>query len=223
MNQRPEKTIKLGCLGPALLIAFIIAITGVPMALAFFGVEAFKTGRLTDLDHPERFDPIKHLPIAKKMAGPNLQMTQLIAQSVRADGTVDLTASWRPTVMFQYVAPNAAGDLPVGAPGTGDNIQLITIRADRPGWNATGQIGPDTYYDWSRGLTRLEPMTMPAMIMPTTAPPKCSFKKLWDEAIKRGAPRDAVANIQFRTDAYAFTIEGTPHAYRFDKDCAPLP
>jgi hypothetical protein len=111
----------------------------------------------------------------------------------------------------------------VGAPGTGDNLQLITIRADRPGWNVVGRDGPDTYYDWSRGLTRLEPAVLPAVALPTTAPPRCSFKQLWDEAIKLGAPEDAVANIHLRLDAYTFTIEGTPHSYRFDKDCAPLP
>lgn len=212
----------MGCLVQLAVALVLVAAIGVPLLLAFFGVEAFKTGRLTDIEQPERFDPIQQFPAISRRVGAGLPLAQIIARSVRADGTVDLTASWRPTVLFQFLAARSGGQLPVGAPGSGGGLRLLTVRADRPGWNATGSDGSGTYYDWSRGLTLLPAIDFPAGVLTPQGPPACSFKVLWEKAIAQGAPAAAVADIHYQRDTYSFTIQGTPHAYRFDRGCTML-
>lgn len=201
------------------LVGGLIALIGGIVAVSIVGVETLKTGRLSDLDHPERFDPIAALPAVKRMVPPDAHMVQLVAQSVRADGTIDLGAQWRPNVLFQFAVSHGASDRPVGAPGSAGAVRWISVRADRPGWNVVGRDHSGTYYDWSRGLTLLNPIDMPASLSAPVALPTCSFKALWAEAIRAGAPKDAVAAILYNARGYAFSIEGTPHSYQFDKGC----
>jgi hypothetical protein len=196
-----------------------IPLLGGLIAVSIYGVEFIKTGRVSDLDHPERFDPIAALPTVGRMVPPGARMVRLSAQSVRPDGTVALDAQWRPVVLFQFAVSHSEPGLPVGAPGAATTSRWITVRADRPGRYVVRRQGSKNYYGWSRGLTLLDPVDMPASISTPADLPTCHFKTLWDEAIKLGAPKDAVANILYSARGYAFTIEGTPHSYTFDHAC----
>jgi hypothetical protein len=52
-------------------------------------------------------------------------------------------------------------------------------------------------------------------------PPACSLQALWQTAIVRGAPPDAVAAVEYDKDGYTFTIRGTSVTIRLGPDCQP--
>lgn len=57
-------------------------------------------------------------------------------------------------------------------------------------------------------------------------PPRCSFAQIWQRAIRDGAPRDAIAEIEaltldeYNTPSWIFTIRGDhPYRLRYRDDC----
>jgi len=175
-----------------------------------------------------RFDPLVGLADAQAMAGADAQLATIVATYVRADGTMDLTATYSPAPRTIYTflreIPRPTNAPPVGAGGAtaGPWFEPITIEAYQPGQRrhvTTTQGGVRTSFSYvNEGMikTLADPTTNP---FDTVAPEStCSFVDLWKAAIREGAPEDAVAIIEYDAEGYTFNIVSTL-VLRFDHDC----
>jgi hypothetical protein len=226
------------------IIALTVAFGGlilsiVATAIPQLSFEAFLRGDMSmglgpqqqSLENPAAFDPIAMLPTAQAMAGEGAQLLEIEMQFVRADGTMDLTATYNPapstTYTFMIEVPPPPDAPPVGVGGyTGGNFyQRVEVIAERPGQprrvTEVGGGGRLEYTYVTQGL-RLKPSTpsgSPAGV--PIPPPACSLTALWEEAIRRDAPRDAVATIEYDENGYSFRIQGML-SLRFNADCSPV-
>ena len=213
----------LGCVS-LLVILLMIAALGVFIFAMIVGPEVLRDGSLSNLKQPaERFDPIQALPDVGAMMGPSTRYWQFMAQGVRSDGTVDLTADYAPLVTYQSFAESASTGAPLGAPGQAA-MQLVIVHAMRPGWHVASRDSDGTSWRLSRGLERSQiPWHAHTTGLPTSSSPTCPLAKLWEQAIAQGTPADAVAQIVHNAQGYRFTIEGTSIEHRFDQGCSLLP
>lgn len=175
-----------------------------------------------------KFDPMAGLADAQEMAGEDAQLATITATYVRADGTMDLTATYSPAPRTEYTflreIPRPADAPPVGVAGStaGPWYEPITIEAYQPGQTrrvtSTGGAVSTSFTYVNEGMTKQvdEPTTTP---FDEIAPePTCDFVDLWKAAIKEGAPEEAVAIIEYDAEGYTFNIVGTL-VVRFDHDC----
>lgn len=175
-----------------------------------------------------RFDPLASLTEARAFAGEGVQLASLRAAYIRADGTMDLNATYDPKPDTEYVfvreVPRPENAPPVGVAGSTDGpwYEVITIRAYQPGQtsritstgggiNFSGQF---TNQGYSRRAA--EPTT--SLFDPPTVDPACPFTQLWSVALERGAPADAVAIITYDADGYTLVISGVV-SLEFDANC----
>lgn len=177
------------------------------------------------------FDPLESLAQAQAMAGEDAKLATIDATYVRADGTMDLTATYSPAPRTEYTflreIERPADAPPVGVAGStaGPWYEPITIEAYRPGQQrrvtSTGGAVNTSFTYTNEGMTKQveDPTTNP---FDEIAPePTCDFVDLWKAAIKEGAPEEAVAIIQYDAEGYTFNIVGTI-VVRFDHDCKVL-
>lgn len=176
------------------------------------------------------FDPLVALKDAKAFAGSGAQLTSIVATYIRSDGTMDLTATYKPAPNTEYKfiteVPRPADAPPVGAGGTkgGKWYEPITIEVYEPGQaRHVTSIGGgiNTSYTYvNQGMEKQvdDPTTNPSEN--TIADPTCAFTDLWKVALQKDAPADAVAVITYDSDGYEFNIVGTM-VIRFDNDCKP--
>jgi hypothetical protein len=174
------------------------------------------------------FDPMAGLADAQAFAGADAKLATIKATYIRADGTMDLTATYSPAPRTEYTflreIPRPTNAPPVGVAGStkGPWYEPISIEAYRPGQtshvSSTGG-GINTEYNYTnQGMLKQvdDPTTNP---FDDIAPePKCKFVDLWKIAIKEGAPEEAVAIIEYNTDGYSFNISGTL-SLDFDMNC----
>jgi hypothetical protein len=177
---------------------------------------------------PSHFDPLAGLADAQAFAGSDAELVSIVASYVRSDGTMDLTATYKPAPNTEYKflreVPKPADAPPVGAGGTkgGKWYQPITIDVYEPG--QTRHVtsiggGISTEYNYTnQGMEKNleDPTTNPSDEI--ISAPTCSFADFWKEALKKDAPSDAVAVIEYNSDGYEFNIVGTL-VLRFDQDC----
>ncbi|MEO8612143.1 MAG: hypothetical protein ABI690_29885 [Chloroflexota bacterium] len=178
-----------------------------------------------------RFDPLAGLVDAQDFAGADAKLATITATYVRADGTMDLTATYSPAPRTEYTflreVPRPTDAPPVGVAGStkGPWFEPITIQAYRPGQTShvtsTGS-GINTEYDYTnQGFLKDvdDPTTTPSdEIAPE---PTCKFVDLWKAAMKQGAPEEAVAIIEYNSQGYSFRITGSI-SLNFDMNCKLL-
>jgi hypothetical protein len=177
------------------------------------------------------FDPLVGLAQAQELAGEDAKLATITATYVRADGTMDLTATYSPTPRTEYTflreIPRPADAPPVGVAGStkGPWYEPITIEAYQPGQQrrvtSTGGGVSTSFTYVNEGMTKQveDPTTNP---FDEIAPePTCDFVDLWKAAIREGAPEEAVAIIDYDAEGYSFNIVGTI-VVRFDHDCKVL-
>lgn len=170
------------------------------------------------------FDPVAAYPRIQQHAGEGSLLISIEARYVRSDGTLDLYASYRPTVEYQFVrdAQPPSDAPPLGAGGaTGSQKWYEPIQVDvyQPGQFRDVTTGSSEYQFVNLGMDRdasSVTSTLPGEIIPT---PACSFTDLWQLALKRGTPADAVATIRYDSDGYSFDISSTSFEFKFDNDC----
>lgn len=192
------------------------------------------------LANPERFDPFAQFGAVQRRVGQEARLISIRATGVRSDGTMDLTAGYSPAprATYEFFAPtakNAAKMPPVGAGRRPGDIwaEEVTAECFCPGTRSriskvSGNVSA-SYYRVNQGLTvdRREP----TMIDPNTAVPnpKVGVAEMWKEALAKGAPKDAVAIIEYDLKGYRFTISGAGYMLRwnldgsFDADHTSLP
>lgn len=174
-----------------------------------------------------RFDPFDSLSDVQAFAGDDARLAAISATYVRSDGTMDLTASnYRPTVTYEFLLEVERPDdaPPVGVNGQTDGqwYEPITIRVYEPGQRrqqtTTSGGVRSTFQYTNQGMDKQtsDPTTNP---FDDPAPqPECTAQQLWETAIEEGAPRDAVAIIDYDADGYTFNISGTIYL-RFGLNC----
>ncbi len=169
-----------------------------------------------------RYDPIETFPQIATFAGNNVQLLRINMKFVKADGTLDLTASYGSEVVYRFaqvVGIPDASTIPLGAGGirslpVNDTYATrIDVTVTRPGPGGSEQ---DQYYDFGMDKSLIPVAPLTETIVPT---PNCPLKTLWDTAIKNGAPIDAVATIEYSSMGYTFSIAHTQIYLTFNLSC----
>ena len=217
-----------GCLGAILLL--------VPLAGVFFvGVFNFAFGKREHGRVPpgdaSHFDPVASLGAVRAYAGTDSRLVSINARFVRADGTMDLPADYQPSPTVEYrflreiAAPATA--LPVGAGGNADGRwhEPVRVVVSRPGRFRSvrrigGPVGGADLQYYSRGMERESDPPSGRALAADVPSPRCSFKRLWDQALANGAAASSVAVIEYDRDGYDFRIRDTRFVMTFDPDCA---
>ena len=177
---------------------------------------------------PAHFDPLAGLVDAQDFAGADAKLATIKATYVRADGTMDLTATYSPSPRTEYTflrevpRPTDAPPLGVGGSSKGPWYEPISIEAYTPGQTSHvtsygGGINAEYNYT-NQGFLKevVDPTTNPSDdVVPE---PTCKFVDMWKIAIKQGAPEEAVAIIEYNSDGYSFSITGTI-SLDFDMKC----
>ena len=147
------------------------------------------------------------------------------ADYVRSDGTMELTASYRPrpsvTYEFFQEVPRPDDAPPIGAGGanTGPWYQRVIIEIGDPGQWYTVTSGNSEYSYKNRGMSRETRSPSSKPIQEALPAPTCDLAALWEIARHEDAPLDAVAIITYDEDGYTFAISGLSIYLKFDHDC----
>jgi hypothetical protein len=179
---------------------------------------------------PSHFDPYKSLAEAQAFAAKDAQLISITANFVRADGTMDLTATYKPgpstKYKFVHQVPPPANAPPVGAGGNASDTwyEPVTITAYRPGQvesiTRTSGNSRVSYTFVNNGYSRETDDPISRLSDPILAAPRCDLAQLWKVAIQTyDAPPNAVATIEYTANGYDFSIAGTNVSITFDKNC----
>jgi hypothetical protein len=212
----------VGLLGLALMAGAILAYTSVVAEQTWFPP-----------GEPARFDPVAGLGTIHSYAGSGARLLGFEARFVRADGTLDLTATYRPGPTVEYRFARSLPGPPKDAPplGTGRRAddhwyEPITVKVSKP-WEfrsvSRSSGGSRTRYQYfNLGMARDAGRPQAGPRVAFAAPPTCSFRDFWKAAADRGAPDGAVAIIRYDPTGYTFQIQGTKILLAFGIDCVPI-
>lgn len=177
---------------------------------------------------PGAFEPYAAYPQVRAYAGPGAELVEIEVSLVRADGTLDLEATYSPkpdvTYTFVRVVPRPANAPPPGATGTSSDEwhERVTVRAYEPGQRRQrteqkGNVRTTVQYT-NKGMERDadEPSSQPVTTIPA---PACDIREFWKAAIAAGAPSDGVARVRYDEDGYRFTVSGYGVNLAFDAGC----
>lgn len=169
-----------------------------------------------------RFDPVATFQEVAAYAGEGARLLSLTAYYVKSDGTLDLTADYYPRVDYEFAreVPRPDDAPPVGAGGTasGQWYEPIEIDAYQPNqWRRVS--GSQNYSYMNQGMERDVSDATTTLSGTFVAAPACSFARLWETAITRDAPRDAVATIEYDAEGYDFRISDVSISLRFNTNC----
>lgn len=226
-NKRdPKKGGKYGCAILSLLLALVMV--GVIGFSAF--VAALTEGQAAQTQPVQtdanNFEPFVGLAQAQALAGPDAFLAEIRAIYVRSDGTMDLYAAYSPSTYYEFVRkiPRPEDAPPVGVTGStnGQWYEPVTIEVYRPGSHgyvstfSGGNRVTNSYLNEGMLRTSDTPTTSgPGAFLPD---PDCTAQQLWETALKKDAPRDAVAYITYDADGYNFNISGVI-SLEFTIDC----
>jgi len=209
---------KGGCFGLIFFIGFVI----VGCAVIIQIITIIEGGMWFIPGDPQNFDPIENYQAVADHAGNNVYLTEIRAQFVRRDGTLELGASYEPSPEVTYTFYRITGEVNNAPQGVQDSDAVtyrevsVFIRTpfEIPFYNGgdSFQFNPGMdRYSWS------ERTGVPPQVVPV---PTCSFYDLWTDAIElEDANRDAVARITYDIDGYNFRIDGTNVRLEFDHNC----
>lgn len=205
-----------GCLGVVGFVGFMLWLTLFSNTCAkMLGLETYPVSG--DARH---FDPFKQLAAIRAKAGQGAILTEIEASFVRNDGTMDLQASYKPgpSATYKFVVPlsEPPKDAPPIGAGRGPDdrwYQSVTIRCYEVGqMRHVTRIsgGSRTEYNYRNEGMEVDRGSPQAGKIPIDlSEPKLSCQKLWEMALAKGAPKDAVAVIQYDEDGYEFDISGS--------------
>lgn len=159
--------------------------------------------------YPAAVDPIQTLPAARQLTQRTL-LRGIWAEGVRGDGTIDLSEGpGRARYMFQ--SPPGQGPQPAREPGTlprRHHCGKQTIHLRREGLVADPDISD---------------FPCPTAATEHLPDPRCSFRDVWLHAIKKGAPRNQLARVEYYRSragpAYRFELPGTQYRFSLYGDC----
>jgi hypothetical protein len=165
------------------------------------------------------FRPVAALEDVAAFAGPGAELVGMSARYVLSDGTLDLSAAYKPEVRYTFRARatradvDAMGPQPPGAGmREGDPVEVsVTVRRpDSPFRQGKGLLGRGM----RRSAGRASGVAEPAV--------RCDPGALWAAAIARGASAGAAATLHYAADGVRFEIAEPSFSLRFDAACAPV-
>jgi hypothetical protein len=223
-----------GCTGCGCVVVFVVSLCTFLYIVIFTNSCAKMFGEETyPLKSPaNRFDPFVGIEEVRERVGKNAHLVEVEASFVRHDGTMDLTATYRPAprVTYKFVMPlDKAPDNapPVGAGRSpGDVwIQQVDVDCYEPGqMRSVTKIsgGSTTKYQYhNEGMDIDRRTASMGKLEPDIGAPKVTTSKLWEMAVANGAMKDAVARIKFDKDGYELSITGTPVRVELGPDGQP--
>ncbi len=168
----------------------------------------------------KKFTPVESLPQVAAYAGRDAQLESLEAKYVLPDGTMDLTADYKPKVHYTFrirATDKDVSGLQPGPPGSmpkaGDWIQVFVSVEDSDYW-CTGQ-GCAT-----RGMERSVSHTDAKD--DKTIVPACAPAEIWKLARAAGAPAEGAATIRYDATEISFRIAKPEFEFLLDAKCARL-
>lgn len=206
---------------------FLYIVIGTNTCAKMMGEETYPLK--SDAKH---FDPFKGVDEVREHVGPKAHLVEIDANFVRSDGTLDLTAKYRPaphvTYTFDVPLDKAPADAPpVGAGRAPGDVWIQRVRVDcyEPGQRRSvtriSGNSRSSYQYTNEGMDVDRSTPSMGKLEPDLGTPKLSTLDLWKAGIAKGAPQDAVARIQFDKDGYEFSITGTNARVEFDRTGKP--
>lgn len=182
-----------------------------------------------ELKSPSRYDPFASLDEVRSHLAPGAKLVGIRASSVRSDGTMDLTARYTPgpSASYEFFEPTQDGiekTPPVGAGRKPDDVWAYGVKVEcyQPGKTShvTKVSGGSTvsYMNTNKGM--MVSKSAAAMHDPheAVAEPKLTTQDMWATALKLGAPKDAVAVVEYDDRGYDFTIPGAKFSLHWGSD-----
>lgn len=168
------------------------------------------------------FDPVGQLERVTAFAGKEAKLVSIKAVYVKSDGTLDLKAKYKPSVLYQFYRPiyevREGNDLPLGAGGRkGDSLlscEIVSVTV-RKGYVYTTTVNGDSSTHRDPGMSRVSQKFDDNRFATEIVPPPGHFSEIWKMAMAKDAPRDAVAVITYDKDGYDFMIQGTVYHFKF--------
>jgi hypothetical protein len=154
-------------------------------------------------------DPVKTLPRARELTRRKV-LRGIVMEGVRSDGTLDLTEG-PARVRYAFWSPPGEGPQPAREPGTLARrhycgSQSVIIRKE-------GLVAEP---DQADGYC-------PPQAIEALPEPHCTTAGLWEQALRRGAPKDRLARIEYYRStsgpAWRFDIPGSHHRFSLYGDC----
>lgn len=172
------------------------------------------------------FDPSIDLETIQKFAGDDVRFLEMNVNYIRPDGTMDLNATYKPSVEYVFVrlSDDQPPTVPVGAPGyRGDDLhyEYVIVEINQPFRNISVTTNGSTSSYVDLGMSRSTRSVPPSIDIPeNVSPPTCPVEDLWQIAKSYDAPLDnAVAVIEYTHEGYHFTIRDVKVDLRFTEDC----
>ncbi len=174
---------------------------------------------------PHSVDPLALLTKAREVAGlpAEVSLRAVAVTHVGASGLVDLAPDrGRSSIKFLFLA-----ETPL--PGRGDATR---VAPDAASLATTRTVEGRTLYTvdvLSDGMHAASKQELGGHVLVSAPPPRCSLRRLWEAAIRAGAPRDALAVIAYESyettratperpasshQGWVFTIEGTRFTWK---------
>lgn len=224
---------KVGCGICGCIVGFLGLIFGIIYLTTFTNYCARMMGEETYpiSGNPKAFDPIAAIPEIRAKVGARAVLVDIDASSVRADGTMNLDAKYSPAPRTNYrfqvpldKAPEDQEAPPIGAGRGPDDVwvQDVTVQVYQPGQMRSvsrisgGSRSTYTYTNEGMDIDRSSPRMgkVPDGIADITV----STQKMWEIALKLGAPKDAVASINIKDGDSTFRITGMKIDLRWDEN-----
>lgn len=223
-----------GCGGCGCTAAFIIGLGTFLYIVIFTNSCAKMMGEETYplKSDAKRFDPFAAIPEIRERVGAKAHLIEVEASFVRSDGTMDLTAQYKPAPRVTYKFEVPLDKAPDNAPPVGAGrspgdiwIQQVEVDCYEPGQGrSVTRIsgGSKTQYSYRNEGMDIDRNT-PSMgkLKPDLGQPKVSTTALWKAALAKGAPSDAVARIKFDEEGYDFSVSGVDADIELDRDGKP--
>ena len=159
---------------------------------------------------PSALDAIATLRTARSVTKRPL-LRQIIMEGVAVNGTIDVNGSGGGRVRYVFQSPPGHGPQPPREPGTLPRQHYCgkqTVQVKKTGLAADADRA-----DSACPAKQTEPLP----------DPQCSLKDIWQAAIKRGAPSDRLAKIEYYRSqagpAWRFELTGAKHKFSIHGDC----
>ena len=218
----------LGLTFAAALATFIYVVTFTNSCARFNGVETFPLN-----SSASHFNPFASIDEIRNRVGLNAHLVSIEASYVRSDGTMDLTASYKPApnVKYSFAVPLDKGPVDMPPVGAGRKpgdvwVQLVDVNCYLPGQmvyvsRMSGRSSSQFSYH-NEGMDIKRRRANMATLEPDIGQPKVSTLDLWNMALSKGAPKDAVATIRFDTNGYKFAIAALNIQISLDANGKPI-
>lgn len=160
---------------------------------------------------PNAVDPVQNLPRARELTR-RLLFRGFVAEGVRSDGTVDLSQPGTGNnVRYSFQSPDGHGPQPPREPGLVPRRDLCGRQSVRI--RELGVYAEPDQPEVVCSLTHGDPLPDPG----------CSLGEVWQAAIERGVPKDALARIQFYRaaagPAFRFQLLNNTSTFTLYGDC----